>query len=430
MLKLIPLVVLTLNLQVGVGQTVAHQRCAAMGKGMNLSNWLEAAWQTNWPTANGYSKQSLILMQEAGIQSLRLPVQFFQVIDTLPPYTVNLGHPLFERVDSVIAWANELGMNVIIDNHHGWDLTNAHWRNKLGAFTHLWAVLAQKYSYLDPNRYTFELLNEPTLFFEGDSLAVMFGDAIDSIRQHTTDHTIIVSPHFGGSALMLPQMPIYADTNLIYTWHTYDPLDFTHQGLTWNTPYFPSGNPFPNADTTVLETWMYNGWQNVANWIAQNNLPIMLGEFGVSNFADPTSTCNWMTFVGLKLREHNIPWFYWDWQWDFSLFNSNTIGPDSIVPCLRTALGLYGDNTLGINNQPKKDLAKLTVYPNPAVPFSEVSLSGILASDEVTVRNLHGQTVSMHRGAKFTSPQYPGIYLIDVKTKSNYLHTTLVVQCN
>lgn len=428
MRKYIWVALLAFNASVLFGQSVAHLRCAAMGKGMNISNWLEADWQSNWPTPNGYSKQSLVLMQEAGIQSLRLPVQFFQVVDTLPPFTVNLNHPVFERIDSVITWANDLGMNVIIDNHHGWNLTNAHWRNKLGAFSHLWAVLAQKYSYLDPNRYTFELLNEPTLFFEGDSLAVMFRDAIDSIRQYTTAHTIIVSPHFGGSALMLPQMPLYADTNLIYTWHTYDPLDFTHQGLTWNTPFFPAGNPFPNADTTVLETWMYNGWQNVSTWVAQTGLPIMLGEFGVSNYADPTSTCHWMTYVGLKLRDLNIPWFYWDWQWDFSLFYSNTIGADSIVPCLRTALGLYGDNTLGISHQSQKSKASLTAYPNPVGPMGEVHLKGILPSDEVTLRNLHGQTVSQHAGPKFQAPQNAGIYFIETRTKDGYLHTTLIVQ--
>lgn len=404
-------------------QTVAHQRCAAMGKGMNISNWLEAPWQTGWPTPDGYAKAHLQLMQEAGIQSLRLPVQFFQVVDTLPPYTVDLGHALFTRIDTVIAWADELGMNLIIDNHHGWDLNNDLWRNRQGAFTHLWSVLAQKYAGLDPERYTFELLNEPTILFDGDSLAILFNEAIDSIRQHTTDHTIIVSPHLGGSALVLPQMPLYADTNLIYTWHTYDPLDFTHQGLTWNTPFFPAGNPFPHADTTFFEHWVYNGWQNVADWKLQTGLPIMLGEFGVSNYCDAQSACNWMTYVGLHLRDLDIPWYYWDWQWDFSMFHSNTIGADSIIPCFRTALGLYGDNTLGVMEDEQH--VDALIWPNPAEAGAPIRLPA--GASEVRVTTTDGRWVAMGYRSTVSAPEVPGLYVVQWRQGSRYLRTKLIV---
>jgi endoglucanase len=424
MLRFLPFLLLSLSCVNASAQSVAHQRCAAMGKGMNISNWLEAPWQAGWPTPDGYTRASLQLMQEAGIQSLRLPVQFFQVVDTLPPYTVDLDHPLFERIDSVIVWADDLGMNLIIDNHHGWDLNDNIWRNRQGAFTHLWSVLAQRYAGLDPGRYTFELLNEPTLFFSGDSLEVLFNDAIDSIRQHTAEHTIIVSPHLGGSALALPEMPLYPDTNLIYTWHTYDPLDFTHQGLTWNTPFFPEGNPFPHPDTSFLEHWVYNGWQNVADWKTQNGLPIMLGEFGVSNYADDTSACNWMTYVGLHLRDLDIPWFYWDWQWDFTMFYSNFIGADSIIPCFRTALGLYGDETLGVMDDQR--MADALIWPNPAEAGAPLQfMAGAL---DVQILATDGRLMAQGAHAALSAPAVPGLYVAQWSIDGRYFRTKLVVR--
>ena len=89
-------------------QSVAHQRCAAFEKGLNVSNWLESTWQENWPTETGYTKSDLQDMKDAGITSLRLPIQFAAVVDTLPPFTVHTEHVLFSRVDTVIAWATEL----------------------------------------------------------------------------------------------------------------------------------------------------------------------------------------------------------------------------------------------------------------------------------------------------------------------------------
>jgi len=365
MKPLITLFCLFFSVSATWAQTVADQRCASLGKGLNISNWLERGWDGNWPTTDGYSKQDLELMQEAGITSIRLPIYFSAVVDTIAPYTVDTAHAVFDLVDSVIAWTDDLNMKLLIDNHHGWRLTNEDWRDDVPRFSHMWGVVAQRYSHLDPDRVMFELMNEPTLFFEADSLRILYSDAIDSIRQYTTDHSIVVSPHFGGSALVLPFFEPLADTNLIYTWHVYDPLDFTHQGLTWHDPYFPSGNPFPNTNPTTFEEWLYNGWQNVMDWKQTHQKPIFLGEFGLSTNCDSLSTCNWLEYSATRLVQNDIPWFYWDWQWDFSMFNSQTISEDSIYPCHKYYLGLYGDETFTDVRQAETQ-AEFTLYPNPA----------------------------------------------------------------
>ncbi|MBK7150081.1 MAG: hypothetical protein IPH78_15085 [Bacteroidetes bacterium] len=53
-----------------VAQSPAQQRCAAFGKGQNISNWLEAYWNGNWPSANGYTKKDLEDMKAAGTSSI------------------------------------------------------------------------------------------------------------------------------------------------------------------------------------------------------------------------------------------------------------------------------------------------------------------------------------------------------------------------
>jgi hypothetical protein len=325
-------------------------------------------------------------------------------------------------------------MRVIIDNHHGWDLTTENWRSKMDAFTHLWSVLAQRYSTLDPEMFTFELLNEPAILFPNDSLRIIFSTAIDSIRQHTTAHTIIVSPHFGSSALALPLMQPYADTNLIYTWHTYDPLDFTHQGLTWNEPFFPSGNPFPHEDTTWLETMVYDGWQNVQNWKTEHQLPMFLGEFGVSNYADDESACNWMTLIGTNLRDMEIPWFYWDWRYDFAMFNSSTVSADSIIPCFRTALGLYGDNSLSVDQPTHQSTAmNVLLYPNP-VAMGEFFTMRLPFQSESTVQvtDMTGRLVAHittnEIDVRLVAPVSSGLYYVTITQEKYVGRVKLLVQ--
>lgn len=360
MKKLSFLTVLTLCTLFAFSQTLAHNRCNKFGKGMNLSNWLEAPWQTNWPTTTGYTYSDLVKMKAAGIVAIRLPICFEEITDTTAPYTVDINHALFTRIDSVIAWCADLELALIIDNHHQWDIFNQNWRTKTERFAHLWSVVAQRYNYLNPEQFTFELLNEPAYGIHIDSINLVFKQAIDTVRKYAPNHTIIVGPNFASSGQAFANYKPFADTNLIYTWHCYDPYQFTHQGFTWAQPSMPTGTSFPSSFDAMLN----NAWKQVTLWKDTHNLPVFLGEFGTGVFADDVSRCNWVEYMGSRIDSFNMPWFYWDWRWDFSLFNSNTISSDSVVPCFRSALHLYGDTFTSISNSRLNELP-VTIYPNP-----------------------------------------------------------------
>lgn len=415
-------------------QTLADQRCATLNKGMNVSNWLEEYWNANWPQPHKYTKAHFENMAEAGITSIRLPINFHAVVGVDAPYDVDLNHPVFEWVDSVILWTDELNMKLLIDNHHGWELNNNTWRADLPRFSHMWSVVAQRYEHLDPERVFFELMNEPTILFDRDSLVIMYNDAIDSIRQHTSAHSIIVSPHYGGTAVLINTFEPLADTNLIYTWHVYDPLDFSHQGLTWHNPYFESGNPFPHTEPTFFEGWLYDGWQKVIDWKQTHQKPIFLGEFGLSGYCDSASVCNWLQYNAIRLHEHDIPWFYWDWQWDFSMFNSHFISEDSIYPCFKYYLGLYGDDTFtDVEESMKGQTFDMDLYPNPSADgeFYIQFNSHLPQIGMLEVYNQLGQKM-ISKAIKTTIPISEwlpsGIYLVSIETETTRVVRKLLVR--
>jgi endoglucanase len=414
-------------------QSPAHDRCAAFGKGQNISNWLEAYWQGNWPSANGYTKKDLEDMKAAGSSSIRLPIAFSAIVDTVAPYYVDTAHVLFSRIDSVIKWSDELGLNLIIDNHHGWTLSNQAWRHQLYRFAHLWSAVSARYSYLDPERYTFELLNEPAIGFDLDSLNIMFNTAIDSIRQHTTAHSIIVSPHFGSVGLAFNNYVPLADTNLIYTFHCYDPQNFTHQGFSWTSPPFPAGQLFPDY-ANFFEPPLYQSWNIVRNWKTQYNLPVFLGEFGVSNHADATSKCKWIEYIATNLVQMDMPWFYWDWRYDFAMFSSATPNADSIIPCIGYYLGLYGDTTFNSVAAliEKKNVANLTptLLTKGEACRVQFATSGYYT---IEVLDMHGKLLTKHTSTEpeqhIPMPYQSGIYFLRIQN-GREVQTSKVMICD
>ena len=412
MKKLLLLIILLLAINNLFAQTLTHQRCASFERGMNISNWLEAPWQTNWPTETGYTKADLQLMKNAGIKSLRLPINFAEISDSVYPFNVDTAHVLFQRIDTVIKWADELSMNLIIDNHHGWELTNANWRNHKDRFAKLWGTVAKKYQYLDPEHYFFELLNEPPIAFNDlDSLNLLFTTAIDSIRNYTTVHSIIVSPNLGSWGMAFDLYRPLEDTNLIYTWHCYDPIDFTHQGFSWGTQY-PAGTPFPNVNS-FYEQFLYTGLQRIIHWKDSFDMPLFLGEFGVSEHADADSRCNWVELITHTTDSMDIPWFYWDWRWDFSMFNGHVISEDSIIPCFKYALHLYSDTVSGIGEQQLVNNG-IYIYPNPVSQL--LNIKGADFPANIMIADAAGRLVyqgimTERADVSFLSPGYYTVFI-------------------
>ncbi|MDB5283816.1 MAG: hypothetical protein JWO06_2891 [Bacteroidota bacterium] len=361
MKKLFILSLLWLSISQGNAQSLAQRRCDNLQKGVNLSNWMEGYWLSNWPVPNIYTRDFLVEMKNAGMKSVRMPICFALVTDTLPPYNVDTNSAAFAIVDSVITWTHELDLNLIIDNHHQWTLSDSTWRSTEPRLSHLWSVLAQRYRYLDPEKYYFEILNEP-FDITNDSLAPLFTAVVDTIRKYTTAHTIVVSPTAWSGGIGFSEYQPLADTNLIYTFHSYDPFPFTHQGFSWANPYYPTGTPYPNSGFDFTLTL---AWEFAMQWRDNFHLPVFLGEFGVGIHPDDASRCNWIDTVGAQIDFNHLSSFSWDVRGDFPLYKSGAISADSVIPCFSEALHLYGNQAEGVQNL--KDEFLIQISPNPAL---------------------------------------------------------------
>ena len=149
----------------------------------------------------------------------------------------------------------DAGLNVLLDIHaeEDWKAALTHGDDGASNLYAFWLNFAAHYAKSDPERVFFEILNEPSM----DDLYRWEGiqdRAVAMIRRVAPRHTIIATAAAWGHQDGLLAMEPVRDDNVIYTFHDYDPMWFTHQGATWSTTSwaFTHGVPYPSTPQNIL----------------------------------------------------------------------------------------------------------------------------------------------------------------------------------
>ncbi|MCB9014028.1 MAG: cellulase family glycosylhydrolase [Bacteroidales bacterium] len=316
-------------------------------KGVNLTGWLQTSGIKQVQFTK-YTRQDFVNISSLGCDVVRLPIDMTAMTNGSPDYVID--PLLYMLLDSVVAWSEELHIYLILDNHTMDPGTNTS-TSIAGMLDKIWVQLADHYKG-SSDYILYELRNEP----HGISTAAWAQielNLINSIRAIDTVHTIVIGASGWNSYSELSKLPVFADTNLIYTFHFYDPFLFTHQGATWPTPSMGSlaGVPFPydsasmpacpaDLKGTWIESSLANSYKTdgtvakVKQLIDQavtfkntRNVNVFCGEFGVYDLnSDPADRVAWYDTVRVYLEEKGIPWTIWDYHGGFGIFNKGGKG--------------------------------------------------------------------------------------------------------
>ncbi|MBK7106680.1 MAG: cellulase family glycosylhydrolase [Ignavibacteriae bacterium] len=339
-------------------------------KGINLTGWFQEEKATLIHFGK-YTKQDFRNIKSLGCDVIRLPINLHFMTDGAPNYYLD---PIFVQfLDSVVTWAEEININLILDNH-SFDPAVSTNPNVGEVLIPVWQQMAEHYKNRSKLIF-YEILNEPN----GISRTIWNStqqNVINAIREIDSVHTIIVGGTSWNSYNELNYLPQYSDTNLIYTFHFYDPFLFTHQGASWtspsmvglaNVPFPYSAAEMPVMPTSFDGTWVetsYNSYKTdgteakvkslidiAANFQKNRNVPVFCGEFGVfiSN-ADTNERVEWYRIVREYLEGKDITWTSWDYQNGFGLFEKGTdelFNYDLNIPLIKA---------LGFNEVVQEDL--------------------------------------------------------------------------
>lgn len=355
----------------------AQNTTVPFSRGVNLSAWLQES-DAKQIQFSKYTKADFENIKRLGCDVIRLPINMHEMTSGEPDYTID--PLLIAFLNHAVDWAEELQLHIILDNHSFDPAVNT----TGSVFTILvpvWKQIAEQMKNRSSLVY-YEILNEPHGISDIVWNAIQ-KNVIDSIRSVDSVHTIIIGPANWNSLENLSAMPIYSDTNLIYTFHFYEPFIFTHQGASWSDPSMVplSGVPYPYDagrmplfPTALAGTWIqnvFNGYSSTGtNGAVQNlinkavafrtsrNVPLYCGEFGVyiPNSANEDRV-RWYSFVRSYFEQYGIAWTSWDYQGGFGLFEAGTdemFDYDLNIPLI---------NALGFNAPPQKNF---TVVPDSA----------------------------------------------------------------
>lgn len=227
-----------------------------------------------------------------------------------------------QHVHSLLPLCDLLGLHVLLDLHTlpgGYPFPGQ--ENRLfrdtamqEAFRAIWKEIATQFRDA-PGLWGYDLANEPAEGYLPDGVMdwrnLAAATAAD-IRAIDTVHYIVVEASPYGSWLgLLSLRPLAGINKCIYSFHTYDPLTFTHQGVDGNR----TGIKYPGIidghywDSTVMRNFL----QPIRDWQLRHNVSIYVGEFSAARWAPDSSAYNY-------LRDCINIFESWGWSWDYHAF--------------------------------------------------------------------------------------------------------------
>jgi len=201
-------------------------------------------------------------------------------------------------------------------------------------FVALWQELERRFSGKDG--VMFELLNE-VRDIEPELWNRLAEKTVGAIRELNKNRIIIVGSTCWNNPNKLHALKVFDDENVIYTFHMYDPSEFTHQRgvLHWAQLYYNRKMEYPTDDIEKYREFYRvvhnnpNAYSHIErmdiNYMRELFEPVKrfkeehpdkilwCGEFGTIRHADMKSREAWMRDVITLCQENGVPYSVWNY---------------------------------------------------------------------------------------------------------------------
>lgn len=303
---------------------------AEMGVGWNLGNSFDVrdanktVWGNPLPTA-----AHIKAIRDLGFETLRIPVTWNFNMQQQAPYTVEISY--LDRVKAIVEAGLRNNMHVIINTHHDdWirpTTTNATAVN--ARLSGLWTQIANHFmDYGD--KLIFEVMNEPRLIdspeewsggtTEGRTILNEFHQTcVDAIRatdgKNATRHIMVSTYAASTTPAAFADLVVPADPNIIISLHSYFPWSFAGQDDGTN-------NWGSDSEKAALDSELDRIKER---WVAQENRPVILGEWGAKNKNNLNARINYVDYYAKAAVSRGLVPIIWDDGGDFGLYDRHAM---------------------------------------------------------------------------------------------------------
>jgi hypothetical protein len=344
--------------------------------------------------AQSMSDDELHRLRQTGFDFVRLAVDPGPFLQAQGGQRDDLDRILIRSVTQILS----ADLSVIVDFHPADQnpdygspqLTAGANTAKFQAYLKLLAHTAHLLADLHSHRIALEIMNEPAL--PAAEWQPLLDAAYAAIRREAPNLLVVLDGGLEGmpqGMMALRTSEFEQDPAVLFTFHYYDPYQFTHQGASWNAARYLADVPYPALarpvedsqqasaraiDAMTLSTankWtarldaryrleryrqsafgrenVLSAFNEIGRWAEQNHIParrILLGEFGARRTTLPDGSertaerAQWFRDVREATEAHEFIWAAWVYRGTggFALFEGDA-GEES-EPAVIEALGL------------------------------------------------------------------------------------------
>ena len=321
--------------------------------GINLGGWFSQCDHTKERYDNFIVESDIETIGKWGLDHIRLPIDY----DLVEEQDGTYKEEGFCYIDKVVGWAGKYGLNMVLDLHKTFGFSFDSGEAETGFFDNedyqerfykLWEKLAERYGkYSD--RMCFEILNEVTDKEYCDIWNTISTKCIKRIRAIAPDVKILLGGYYNNSIEALKDLALPYDENIVYNFHCYEPLVFTHQGGYWvdgmdtsfRMPFDVTYGKYQEYTdkylarfaedlssfdkNAVMGTDYFEKMVQEAVRVAEErNVALYCGEYGVINLATPEDTLKWYKMICSVFDKYGIGRAAWSYkEMDFGIVDDH-----------------------------------------------------------------------------------------------------------
>ncbi len=311
-------------------------------RGYNLGGWLSQNELTEEHMNTFITKKDIEIIKGKGADHVRLPIDY-SIIEEEDGTDIEAG---YKHIDDCLDWCKEYGLNLVLDLHktYGYIFDDSDKcrefffdEEKQARFLNIWDKLASRYGkYAD--RMAFEPLNEVVDTDVKDIWNELADKAIKVIRKYAPKAYVLVGGTRNNAIVSVKELKAPLDEYVVYNFHCYEPLIFTHQAAYW-VPGMPSDfrisypktlGEYARVTQEVIggERNLLEGDENMmcskqffldyfkeaVAYAEKNNTTLYCGEYGVIDQASDEDANRWFDDIHAALEECGIGRALWNYK--------------------------------------------------------------------------------------------------------------------
>ena len=321
------------------------RRFKGFQKGVNLGGWISQYYRRDEEYFNTFiTEEDIEEIAALGFDHVRVPVDY----NVLEDEEGNVLEAGFKHLEDCRRWCADRGLNMLIDLHecYGYsfdplkdmDRRAFFYDEALQArFLNLWREIAERFKD-HADQIAFEPLNEIVLYDVAQAWNDLAGRYIKLMRSIIPDCRLVIGGVCYNSVLTVPLLDLPTTEGIIYNFHCYEPLIFTHQGAYWvdgmpedfrigyprTLEEYRAAGEMLDAEVTggvqtegireIGEAFFEDIFAPAIEKAAKDDVPLYCGEYGVIDLADNADKLRWLKDIHAVMNKHGIGRALWTYK--------------------------------------------------------------------------------------------------------------------